>query len=1196
MTSLTAPSIPAPSSRLSAFCDRALEAGWLLGVTITPVFFNVYSSRVFEPDKLTTLRVLATVMAVLWLVRLFEEMMRKQKPLRFSWRTPMVLPAVATMVIYLISSAFSLVPYTSFVGSYQRLQGTYTLFGYLVLFFALITSLRTRAQLTRLVTVLILNSLPISLYGIIQHNGLDPLPWAGDVTTRVASNMGNAIFVAAYLIMIVPLTAARIIQSFNDILSQEEARVSDILRASSYIFIIAVQLLTIWYSRSRGPWLGIVAIAVIFPYLALIMLQRRALTESQATSKGWQDILKGVGFGLGILGLAGGLAGLAVLVLKGGAGVYVGGGLAVLVFGGAWLYCIVERKGWRWLWIGWGTVGLAVAIGLLLINVPGPLQTQVRSVEALRRLTTITELQTGTGKVRGLIWQGAVEIITPHAPLRFPDGNEDRFNAIRLLVGYGPESMYVAYNSFYPPELGHYESRTASPDRSHNETLDSIIITGVLGLIVYLFTFVSFFYWGLRWLGLLKTRRQLWLYLGLMAGISVVFFIIAWQLEGAYLFAVAIPLGVLVGTMVYVTGEAFLAQFIVRSADRTTDIPEGEQTPQTLHPHALLIIGLLAGVIAHFVEINFGIAIASTRTTFWAFAGLLVALGLEWVPGILPSRDQVRLTTPQAAAQKPSSKAKPKRRSRTTRTRYKQSGLPTWLAAVLALSFMATFLLGTLAFDFINNPERLTNASEIFANSLTMKHQPEKTRAYGALMLFVFTWVMFGVVGLSEFDREGMFDEERVTRQRAARWGTAIAVYAFVSLMGLLIFGNMLAGHQANLTRSTIDQTSLGNLIRDFVGIADNLASLLLRYYGLIFTLMALTGLVLLWEEPLPREWGEVWSPVIFVGVLLLSIVVLIVPAGYNLIRADIIYKQGGVFANSNSANEKQIGIAHYEKALEYAPREDYYYLFLGKTYLELTQGLPAETPPEQREALFGQTEEILTRAREINPLNTDHSANLARFYKSWAARVAAERRAPDLTPEQQTALTDQHEALLKLSEENYEIALTLSPNNPIIWNELAQLYAIDFGDDLRFRQTISTSLEVDDWFEQTWMLLGDMRSSQGDLAGAVEAYQKSLEIRNNCTVRRVLGTLLAQQNLWAEAAASLEEAVEKCPQSSELWDIYRVQAIAYANLGHVDLALQAASLALSAAPEAQKSSIEQLIAQLQGQSAPEETLPETQP
>ncbi|MGC9394061.1 MAG: hypothetical protein ACP5J4_04330 [Anaerolineae bacterium] len=1178
MHSLTTHSTSTPSSRFSAFCDRALEAGWLLGVTITPVFFNVYSSRVFEPDKLTTLRILATVMAILWLVRLFEEIMRNGAQLRFSWRTPMVLPAVATMGIYLISSAFSLVPYTSFVGSYQRLQGTYTLFGYLVLFFALITSLRTRAQLARLVTVLILNSLPVSLYGIIQHSGLDPLPWAGDVKTRVASNMGNAIFVAAYLIMIVPLTATRIIQSFNDILSREEARISDILRASGYIFIIAVQLLTIWYSQSRGPWLGIVAAAVLLPYLALIMLQRRALIENQELSKAWMDILKGAGFGLGLLVVAGGLAALGVLVLKGKVGTYVGGGLAVLTFGGAWLYCVVERKGWRWLWIGWGTVGLAAALGLLLINIPGTLQTQVRKIPELRRLTTITELQSGTGKVRGLIWQGAVELITPHAPIEFPDGSEDRFNAIRLLVGYGPESMYVAYNSFYPPELGHYESRTASPDRSHNETLDSIIITGVLGLAVYLFTFVSFFYWGMRWLGLLKTRGQFWLYIGAMTVFAIIFFIIARQLEGAYLFAVAIPLGVLVGTMVYVTVEAFRSQFAARTTAVTSEIENPKSTIQNqLHPHTLLIIGLLAGVFAHFVEINFGIAIAATRTTFWAYAGLLVVLGLEWVPGMITATGET--------AQHPASTARTKRRKRTSRARRRQTGLPAWLAAVLALSFVATFLLGTLAFDFINNPERLTSAGEIFANSLTMKYHPEKTKAYGALMIFIFTWVLFGIVGLSEFDREGLFEEERGTR-----WGTAVAVYATISLIGLLMFGSMLATHQANLTATGVDQSSLDSLIRGVVGIADQLATLMVRYYWLIFTVMALSGLVLLWEEPLPRKLGEIWSPLILVVLLALCITVLIVPAGYNLIRADIIYKQGGVFAGSKTANEKQIGIAHYEKALEYAPREDYYNLFLGKTYLELAQGLPAETDPEQRELIFHKTEEVLLHARKINPLNTDHSANLARFYKSWAARVASDMNAEGLTSAEQAALANQYNTLLQQSEEHYKIALTLSPNNPIIWNELAQLYAIDMGDKPKFQQTISKSLTVDDEFEQTWMLLGDIRSSEGDLAGATTAYEKSLEIRNNCTVWRVLGTLQAQQNLWADAAVTLEEAAEKCSTSSELWDIYRVQAIAYANLGQLETALQTANLSLQAAPEAQKETIEQLIAQLQAQFTPAET------
>ena len=203
----------------------------------------------------------------------------------------------------------------------------------------------------------------------------------------------------------------------------------------------------------------------------------------------------------------------------------------------------------------------------------------------------------------------------------------------------------------------------------------------------------------------------------------------------------------------------------------------------------------------------------------------------------------------------------------------------------------------------------------------------------------------------------------------------------------------------------------------------------------------------------------------------------------------------------------------------------------MGKAYLELAQGLPDETPTDQRENVFLKTEQVLTHARELNPLNTDHSANLARFYKSWSARIAMDLQAEGLTEAQTTTLNGEYQALLEKSLAEYKTALILSPNNPIIWNELAQLYAIDFQDEGKFQETISKSLAIDVDFEQTWMLLGDMRSSKGDIDGAIDAYQRSLEVRNNCTVRRVIGTLYAQQSRWEEAAENLELAVERMPQ-----------------------------------------------------------------
>src|SRR4030067_446033 len=42
---------------------------------------------------------------------------------------------------------------------------------------------------------------------------------------------------------------------------------------------------------------------------------------------------------------------------------------------------------------------------------------------------------------------------------------------------------------------------------------------------------------------------------------------------------------------------------------------------------SLILIALMASIMGHFVEINFGIAIAVTRTYFWAFAGTLLVLG-----------------------------------------------------------------------------------------------------------------------------------------------------------------------------------------------------------------------------------------------------------------------------------------------------------------------------------------------------------------------------------------------------------------------------------------------------------------------------------------------------------------------------------------------------------------------------------------
>ncbi|HYP39143.1 MAG TPA: O-antigen ligase family protein [Chloroflexia bacterium] len=232
-------------TRLGYYADRFLEFGWLAAVVFVPLFFNVYSSRVFEPDKISTLRSLVLLMTVAWLIKMLEGGVRAYSqasaPTRAgrlstamqgaaesglpSWlgflRVPMIVPILVYALTYIISSIFTVTPDATIYGSYQRLQGTYSQFSYMMLGILVIANLRTRVQLDRLINFMILTSVPVVLYGLLQWARLDPLPWAGDTSTRVASSMGNAIFVAAWVIMIVPLTLYKL---FNNISARRAAR------------------------------------------------------------------------------------------------------------------------------------------------------------------------------------------------------------------------------------------------------------------------------------------------------------------------------------------------------------------------------------------------------------------------------------------------------------------------------------------------------------------------------------------------------------------------------------------------------------------------------------------------------------------------------------------------------------------------------------------------------------------------------------------------------------------------------------------------------------------------------------------------------------------------------------------------------------------------------------------------------------
>ncbi len=1132
-------------SKLSRYCEAVVEAGWLSAIVVVPLFFNVYSARVFEPDKLTLLRSITLVMIGAWLVRTIgQQDWRVPIDRNAIWRFPMVLPVAALAAVYVISTVFSITPRVSLVGSYQRLQGTYTTLSYLVVFAMMLLHLRTKAQVDRLITTAIIVSIPIALYALIQRNQLDPLPWGGDVITRVAANMGNAIFVAAYLIMVTPLTLYRIVEAFTAILTDEELSWADVIRASVYITIAAIHVLALLYSQSRGPLLGFLAGTFTFLLILLVRLRDSAASAKRlsvreiATAIGALALIDTVSFGLAyVLGVLGSNQGwIAVEIGKVGqhalrAALLNGIGFLGAIVGGAAAILILAalRRGWRWLWLSMILQAMLVGGFLVVFNLPSSPIADWRELPYVGRIGTALSLESTTAKVRRYIWQGAVEMIAPHEPIEFPDGRQDPFNVIRPLVGYGPESMYVAYNRFYPPELAHVEKRNASPDRSHNETLDSLVITGWLGFLAWQGLYGTLFYLGFTWLGVVRSDQDRRWFLSLVLGSGLASGLVFWRWLGVEYVGVAFPFGELAGLMVYLAYYALVSK---PAAD------EGK------NPNFMLLTALLAAAIAHFAEIHFGIAIAATRTYFFAYAALVVIVGYIQPRAVAG----VSRTGPDTAVADIAREGRSRRRRRRTSAASGtgQSFGSGWARTALIGGLLMGLVLGALAYEFIGSPvrsddEQLPGIWQIVWTSLTKNPQRDFGTSYATLGLFSLSLLLGGALVIAEGSKTNRLGLE------TNREIKGLALYMATAILVGLIYMAVQAAQLRFLTsgEAFMPEDSAMQRIR----IAANLTAYILTAFYL-FMFAVLLGLALVLASGRPTGPSSNLAPALIAMVVCTILIAFLIDrTNLNVIQADIVYKQADPW-DKRAMQERvpelwTLAIQEYDHALELAPNEDFYYLWLGRAYLEQSAVMDDRV---QQQQLMEVAKDKLIRARQINPLNTDHSANLARLHTRWAEIASSDI--------ERTAKANQAIAY-------YSEAHDLSPNNAVILNEWAMLLAGLFGDCQGGLDKLAESLALDSEFATTYQNMGNVALTCGDRSGgderqsyyqrAAEAYVEQLQLQPcNLQAHTALGYAQSQLGKTEQAIDTNIMGLECVadPLSPNTVQFHRNLAILYQQLG----------------------------------------------
>jgi tetratricopeptide (TPR) repeat protein len=449
-------------------------------------------------------------------------------------------------------------------------------------------------------------------------------------------------------------------------------------------------------------------------------------------------------------------------------------------------------------------------------------------------------------------------------------------------------------------------------------------------------------------------------------------------------------------------------------------------------------------------------------------------------------------------------------------------------------------------------------------------------------MIFAFTWVMSAVLFIAQMAKRGVF------KARRDDWLVATALYMLVSLTIGFGFAMVLGGRHAALVQARPET------VDGLLNLAGRVAGVLTVYYGLILFTLIVGGAVLLIGT------GGRLKPVGQLSVI--ALLVLLVLAGaaavvtnLNPIKADIIYKQADPYERQD---QWPVAIRHYNRAIDLAPREDFYYLYLGRAYLEYAKRLE---DPAQRRTVLVETEETLREAREINPLNTDHSANLARMYRTWA------QLATDAETRQE---------MIQRSSENYEIATRLSPSNAILWNEWALLY-LTTGRFEEAQEKLIQSLEIDNAFDQTWTIQADLLANQDMITDALGAYKESLFINqrqndvwlrvgdlqreqenyvdaarayeqalalneNQVQVWRILSVVYTELGSPGEAILALEQALALDPEHEGAWDSHRMLAYMYAQVDETERAQSHAEQALSMVPEDRRPQLEDFLAQVQ--------------
>jgi len=417
--------------------QRILRRLFQVALFFIPFAWTAATDELFEFNKMILTYFFTVIIVTVWVWRMIQE-----KKIIFS-KTPFFWPLLAFLISQILSTIFSIDPHTSVYGYYSRFHGgLLSTITYLALFFAAASNFQ-KDDLKPLLKSLLWGSLGAVLYALPEHFGISPscILIRGEWSTNCWAENTNPLHRIFGTFGQPNWLAAYLLMTWPLTvwwLSQQWKKIQQTKDKISTLFwpgaTFLLSLFALLYTGSRSGFLGLLVIIVIYSAGALLVWIRNILTTKEVSLKDW--------FALPFW-------------------LFVVTGLICLVTG----------------------TPFTPSLSKLLQKTksqpnPQPVMTQATPPPTG---TVLENGGTDSGKIRAIVWKGALKIWW-----RYP------------LLGSGVETFAYSYYQDRPVEHNFVSEWDFLYNKAHNEFLNILATTGIVGLVTYLGIMISFTGYCLR--------------------------------------------------------------------------------------------------------------------------------------------------------------------------------------------------------------------------------------------------------------------------------------------------------------------------------------------------------------------------------------------------------------------------------------------------------------------------------------------------------------------------------------------------------------------------------------------------------------------------------------------------------------------------------------------------------------------------